>query len=77
MAETSMHFFERAADAAEKFEFYRASSFDAAMIGPSKLLTQAGTQISGIDDSKDYFVVIGTTADSVADPTIKPPPQNG
>lgn len=76
MAETSLHFFESAEGATEKFEFYRTSSFDAVMIGPAKLLTPAGTQISGIDDGKDYFVVIGTTADTTADPTIKPPPPN-
>jgi hypothetical protein len=74
MAEASIHFFESSADATAKFEFYRTVGFAAVMIGPASLSTAAATQISNIDDSKQYYVVIGTNADAVADPTIKPPP---
>ena len=76
MAEAAIHFLATADQATEKFNFYRTVGFEAVMIGPTKLLTAAGMQISNIDDTKEYFIVIGTNADAIADPAMKPPPSD-
>jgi hypothetical protein len=78
MAEIQIYFYEDEEAAAEQFSFWQtADGFSALMIGPTKILPPVGAQLTGLDLSKDFFVVVGGSADAVADPSILSPPPPG
>lgn len=75
MKQTVIDFFEEGqkADADALYQYWISRpQADALIIGPTRLLSSAGTQFPGIENGKQYYMVIGSSANSKANPAINP-----
>ena len=73
MAQTVVLFVKSKDDAFKAYEhFVDDTHATAIIVGPSKLLTDAATQISSVEPGSEYYIVIGTNAGGMADPALSP-----